>query len=74
VSIVDSNHFFNLAVKYAKDNKCCFLNQFENLNNAQCHFETTGPEIYQQTKGLITAFVCSAGTGGTIAGVSRYLK
>lgn len=38
------------------------------------HYTTTGPEIYEQTKGKVNAFICSSGTGGTISGVSRYLK
>jgi cysteine synthase A len=42
--------------------------------NARAHYESTGPEIYQQTCGQLDAFVCSAGTGGTLAGVSRFLK
>lgn len=50
------------------------MNQFENLDNHDIHYEQTGPEIYEQTYGLIDAFICGAGTGGSIAGVSKYLK
>jgi len=51
-----------------------WANQFDNPVNRRAHLETTGPEIWEQTNGRIDAFVTSAGTGGTLAGVSEFLK
>lgn len=51
-----------------------WTNQFDNVANRRAHVETTGPEIWEQTKGTVDAFTCATGTGGTLAGVTRYLK
>ena len=51
-----------------------FADQFENLANFRAHYEGTGPEIWDQTGGSLDAFVAAAGTGGTVAGVSRFLQ
>ncbi|KAL9997557.1 putative cystathionine beta-synthase [Helianthus debilis subsp. tardiflorus] len=51
-----------------------FADQFENLANYRAHYEGTGPEIWEQTGGKLHAFIAAAGTGGTVAGVSRFLK
>ncbi len=51
-----------------------YPNQYDNLSNTEAHYEMTGPEIWEQTEGQITHFICGVGTGGTISGVGRYLK
>ncbi|KAJ5831771.1 hypothetical protein N7474_000082 [Penicillium riverlandense] len=51
-----------------------WTNQFDNVANRLAHIETTGPELWSQTGGRIDAFTCSTGTGGTLAGITRYLK
>lgn len=49
-------------------------NQYDNLSNSQAHYESTGPEIWEQTEGKITHLITGVGTGGTISGIARYLK
>ena len=55
-------------------NNSYYPNQYSNLSNRLAHYESTGPEIWQQTDGKITHFIVGVGTGGTISGVGRYLK
>ena len=61
-------------LRKTEPNGVLFADQWNNLDNAKAHFESTGPEIWQQTGGKIDGFVCSVGTGGTLAGTSSYLK
>lgn len=65
-----------LAERLAKDlpNGAIWANQFDNIANRRAHVETTAEEIWDQTEGKVDAFVCSVGTGGTLAGVSDGLK
>jgi len=65
-----------LAEELAKSepNGAIWANQFDNIANRQGHYETTGPEIWQQTDGKVNGFVCAVGTGGTLAGIGMYLK
>jgi cysteine synthase A len=70
-AIASKDHYVNTARRMAKEANGIFVDQFENLANFRAHLEETGPEIWKQTGGKINAFVMSAGTGGTIAGVSR---
>ncbi len=71
----DPNHYQKVAGRLAQElPNAIWANQFDNVANRAAHVETTGPEIWQQTGGNIDAFVASSGTGGTIAGVSEYLK
>ena len=64
----------DLAVAMQKQGKGHVLDQFANQDNPRIHYETTGPELWEQTGGRITHFVSAMGTTGTITGVSRYLK
>ncbi|MCC3431054.1 MAG: cysteine synthase A [Microcoleus sp. PH2017_04_SCI_O_A] len=71
----DPNNYVKLSGRLAAEmENAVWANQFDNLANRQAHFETTGPEIWEQTDGKIDAWVAATGTGGTFAGVSMFLK
>jgi cysteine synthase A len=71
----DPNHYQKVAGRLADElPNAIWANQFDNTANRRAHVETTGPEIWEQTGGKIDAFVAASGTGGTLAGVSEYLK
>jgi cysteine synthase A len=61
-------------LRKTEPNGVLFADQWNNLDNAKAHYDSTGPEIWQQTGGKVDGFICSVGTGGTLAGTSRALK
>ncbi len=71
----DPRSYYSVAERLSKEiPNSCWLNQYDNLSNRQAHYESTGPEIWEQTDGKITHYVVGVGTGGTISGVAKYLK
>ncbi len=71
----DPDNYVKLAGRAAAEmHNAVWANQFDNVINRAAHYETTGPEIWRDTEGRVDAFVCATGTGGTLAGVARYLK
>jgi cysteine synthase len=74
VPFADPNNYYHRARLRAEERGGFWANQFENTANSDAHYQGTGPEIWQQTDGVIDGFVCASGTGGTIGGTSAYLK
>ena len=75
VPFKDKNHFYHTARRLSEERpNYWWANQFENTSNMRAHYLHTGPEIYQQLQGKVDILVSVSGTGGTIAGNSRYLK
>ena len=76
----DDGNYVKVAGRLAEELKnsnnygVVWANQFDNTANAKGHYETTGPEIWDQTEGKVDGFVCASGTGGTIGGISSFLK
>ncbi len=75
VPYADDNNYQKVAARLAQElPNAIWAQQFDNLANRQAHYAYTGPEIWHDTGGRIDAFTCATGTGGTLAGVARYLK
>ena len=71
----DPRSYYSVAERlHSQIPNSVWINQYDNLSNRKAHYETTGPEIWQQTEGKITHLVVGVGTGGTISGVAKYLK
>lgn len=71
----DPRSYYSVARRLAKEIPNSFhANQYDNLANRLAHYESTGPELWEQTEGKITHLVCTAGTGGTITGTAMFLK
>ena len=76
----DENNYVKVSGRLAEEfaqkeeNGAIWANQFDNVANRQGHYENTGPEIFEQTDGKVDAFICSVGTGGTLAGTGILLK
>ena len=70
----DLGNYNHVARRLSEENGWYWANQFDNVSNRLAHYRTTGPEIWEQTGGGVTAFVSSVGTGGTLAGTAGYLR
>lgn len=71
----DPRSYYSIARKLNKEIPNSFYpNQYDNLSNTAAHYETTGPEIWEQTEGKITHYVATVGTGGSMCGTAKYLK
>src|SRR5439155_1272323 len=67
--------YYSVAKKLAREiPNSYYPNQYDNAMNPEAHYRTTGPEIWEDSEGKITHFVCGVGTGGTISGVGKFLK
>src|SRR5687767_6096887 len=70
----DPNNYVHISERVAKEIGAFWANQWDNTANRDGHYRSTGPEIWEQTNGRVDGFTCAIGTGGTLAGVSRFLK
>lgn len=70
----DERSCYKVAQKIAREKGAFYVNQYFNQLNPEAHYKSTGPEIWRDTEGKVSAVLCGIGTGGTITGVSKYLK
>ena len=71
----DPRSYYSVSKKLSEETEnSWYVNQYDNLSNRMTHYESTGPEIWNQTDGKVTHFVVGVGTGGTISGVGKFLK
>jgi cysteine synthase len=70
----DPNNYVHVSERLAKEMGAFWANQWDNTANRDAHYRSTGPEIWEQTEGGVDGFTCAIGTGGTLAGVSKFLK
>jgi cysteine synthase len=74
VPAADPNHYVKFSGRLAEERGGFWAQQFDNTANRRAHEETTGPEIWEQTGGKVDGFICAVGSGGTLGGVSNFLK
>jgi cysteine synthase A len=80
VAYANPNHYVKFSARLAEEMAkteplgAVWANQFDNVANRRAHYETTGPEIWEQTDGKVDGFICAVGSGGTLGGVSMALK
>src|ERR1700709_180930 len=75
VAPADPRSYYSVSDRLARETPGGWKpHQYANVNNPRSHYETTGPEVWEQTEGRVTHFVAGIGTGGTVSGAGRYLK
>lgn len=75
VAFENPQNYNHQARRFAEElDNAIWTDQFDNVANAKAHYDTTGPEIWEQTAGKVDGFICATGTGGTLAGTGKFLK